>query len=238
MRKALVFLIFLICIASTYAALDIVSLNHPVNKYENDMDMSFQILNSSGKLLNSSAGEVDCRINIYNDSNKLILINELVADNEIMKISTAPTNKTIRYTYNIWCNSSEGEFGYLDSYYDITISGKIETETAKILPALVALLPLFFAIIFLVGAATLGEKHNVVRVFLFLLSPIFVIVSLHFATLGIVKFYNFPELQDAVGSTLYWVVLLLGVLIAYFIIYGISVMIHTAAQKKEEELEY
>jgi phosphotransferase system glucose/maltose/N-acetylglucosamine-specific IIC component len=63
-------------------------------------------------------------------------------------------------------------------------------------------------------------------------------VSLHFSMIGVVQFYNLPELQNSIANVNYWFVLMFVVMVTYFIIYAIIKAVHTAAQKKEERFEY
>lgn len=104
--------------------------------------------------------------------------------------------------------------------------------------AAIILMPMILGLFLLLGANGLGDDHAVMRLFMFLLSPIMFIVSLHFGVVSLVKFYNFPELQDAIGNTIYWVGLVLGVIITYFIIYLFIKMVHNIAQDKDDKINY
>jgi Ca2+/Na+ antiporter len=105
--------------------------------------------------------------------------------------------------------------------------------------AAIILLPLLLGIMFLVSGFLLNsDEHKVMRIFLFLLSIPSFLTSLHFGLISIVKFYDFPELQDAVGSTTYWVGLVFFAIISYFIIYLFHWIVNVAAQRKKEKLEY
>jgi len=109
----------------------------------------------------------------------------------------------------------------------------------KMIIAVIILLPMLLGIIFLIGAVTLdNEQHKAMKIFLYLLSMVPFFTSMHFGLLAIVKFYNFPELQELIGSTTYWVAIIFGLLITYFIIYLFTKMIHQAAQKKNERMKY
>jgi len=114
---------------------------------------------------------------------------------------------------------------------------EVEEKSKMALAAIIGL-PMLLAFIMLIGAATLSEHHNVLKIFLFLLSFIPFFTSLHFGLVTVIKFYDFPELQDAIGSATYYIAIMFGVIITYFIIYLVYMMIHAAAQKREAKLEY
>ena len=102
---------------------------------------------------------------------------------------------------------------------------------------IITLIPLIFGLFMIIGAATLGEDHNVLRIFLFLLTPITVWVSFHYGMISLVYTHGLPELQEAIGTTTYWMAWLFFFLIAYFIIYTIWKWANTVAEKKEEDAE-
>lgn len=104
--------------------------------------------------------------------------------------------------------------------------------------AAIILLPMLLGFFLILASNGLGDDHVALRLFLFLLSPIMFMVSLHFGLVSLIKFYNFPELQDIIGNTVYWFGLVFGVIVTYFIIYLFIKLVHTAAEKKKERLEY
>lgn len=200
-----------------------------------EQELHFHILNSSGKLLTGE--QAFCYIYIYNESNNHIKKENLTQDGEDYRVKVNLSTKGT-HPYNIWCNSSESEYGYLSTNFIVTHYGETENSDNKFIVGLIALIPLVIGFFLILGAISLGDSHAVVKWFLLLLSPALGITSLHYATLGLIRFYNMPELQDAIGSTVYWFGIVWGVIIAYLVIYGIIVMVHTAAQKKEEKLNY
>lgn len=111
-------------------------------------------------------------------------------------------------------------------------------EDDKMLIAVIALLPLILGFFFIIGAATMGEEHKSLRIFLFLLSIMTFFVSMHFGMIGLVRFYDFPELQETIGSTVYWIAWIVVVIITYFLIYLFYKIVQAAAQKKDSKLEY
>ena len=73
---------------------------------------------------------------------------------------------------------------------------------------------------------------------MYLMSLISVFTASWFAMLGIVKFYNFPELQEALGDTVFWAGIVFGVILTYFIIYLFVQAIRYIADSKKEKEEY
>ena len=137
-------------------------------------------------------------------------------------------------------NFTQGEGDYIvklcdDTTREVKVTDKTDNYT---MIAIIILIPLILGAFLLVGSATMSEEHSILKIFMFLLSFILFFTSLHFGMLGIVKFYNFPELQNAIGSTTYWVGIIFGVIVAYFIIYAIYKMITGVARQKQQELEY
>jgi hypothetical protein len=104
--------------------------------------------------------------------------------------------------------------------------------------AVIIVLPVILSFIFLYGATTLGNEHTVLKTFLFLLSIIPVFSSFYFGTTALIKYTSFTALQNAVGSTVYWIGMFFAVLIIYFLIYIFTVAVRQAAQAKKARLEY
>lgn len=106
-------------------------------------------------------------------------------------------------------------------------------EDNRMVIAIIILLPLILGLFLVIGASSMGESHPLLRIFLFLMSFISFIASMHIGLISVVKFFDFPELEALIGSTTYWAVITFGLLIAYFSIYGIYVMVRAAAERKE-----
>ena len=137
-------------------------------------------------------------------------------------------------------NFTEGKGDYIVLLCDGTTREVIVTdkEQGNMVLAIIILLPILLGIFFLIGAGTMGEDHNVLRMFLFMLSVILFFVSLHMGLLTVIKYYDFPELQDLMGTTTYWVGIVFGVIVTYFIIYLVYKMFTAAAADKAQRLEY
>ena len=112
-----------------------------------------------------------------------------------------------------------------------------EDET-KMIVAMIILLPMLLGFFFLLGAVSLNEKHNILRVFLFLLSfPLF-FASMNLGIEAIAKFYNFDVFIDTMGYHIWWIGILFSVLLMYFLIRFIIWATHYMAGKKEARYDY
>jgi hypothetical protein len=141
--------------------------------------------------------------------------------------------------YNLNFTQPNGE--YLIILCDGTtreVIAETEDKNNMILAALI-IVPMILSLVLVFGAASMSsDDHATFRIFLLLLSMIPFYVSLHFSMIGVVQFYNLPELQNSIANVNYWFVLMFVVMVTYFIIYAIIKAVHTAAQKKEERFEY
>lgn len=114
----------------------------------------------------------------------------------------------------------------------------LEDEGDNMIVAIIILIPILLGLFMLFGSFSLSEVHNPLKIFLFLLSFVPFFASMHFGMLAIVKFYDWPELQNLIGSTTYWVGAMFGIIIIYFVIYLFWLGTNVTAQKKKERLEY
>lgn len=116
---------------------------------------------------------------------------------------------------------------------------KFSVEEGVGMIGFIFLIPLIFGFFLVFGGVNMSsEDHPVLKWFLFLLSfPLF-LVSLHFATVSLVKFFDFPELQLAIADFVFWSSVVWSFLVTYFIIYGVVTMVRQAAQDKANRLKY
>jgi hypothetical protein len=157
---------------------------------------------------------------------------------ELIESGTLATLNESRGLY--YFNLSQGEGEYIINFCDNTTKQVEVTqgdENNMIIGAII-LIPMLLSFIFLFGSWALGDEHDMLKIFLFLLSMIPFYTSLHFGLVSIIKFYNFEELQNAIGSTVWWSGLVFGLIVTYFMIYLLYKGIHTSAQNKEEKLKY
>ena len=104
--------------------------------------------------------------------------------------------------------------------------------------AAIILIPAIFGLFMIIGAFSLSERHAPLRIGMLLLSVVSIWTALHFGLVSIIKFYNFPELVNLIGSTTRWTGIIFFILLAYFLFYAFKTAIDYAAQKKQENLEY
>jgi len=122
---------------------------------------------------------------------------------------------------------------------DTTREIKVMTEEKGNLIAILILLPMILGMFFLVGGVTLSpDKHPVMKIGLFFFALMTFFISAYWGGIALIRFYNFPEMQDAMSSSIYWIAIIFTTLIFYFIIYAITVMFRNMAREKEDRLEY
>ena len=93
-------------------------------------------------------------------------------------------------------------------------------DDANMIIGTIILLPLILSIVILLGAFVIDkDRHAVLRVGLWFLSLILFLVSLNFGLVSLVEFYDFPVLEDLIGSTVYWFSLVLVAVVFYWIFY-------------------
>lgn len=129
---------------------------------------------------------------------------------------------------------------YVIRLCDGSVRGIIVEEGAEkeMIIAILILLPLIVSIICLFGAATLSaEEHNALKIFLFLFSVVPFFISMHISVMALIKFYDFPELESLYGSIVYWVALIFGVIVTYFLLYFLYVLFTGMAEKKKKKSE-
>lgn len=154
----------------------------------------------------------------------------------VVTTGTMDLLQTNIYSFNF--TESEGDY-IIRLCDDTTREVRVEEEEDKMIIAIIILLPMILAIVFLIGAfITDADEHRLLKLFLFLASMIPFFTSMHLAMISLVKFYNFPEMQDLIGSTVYWVGIIFFIILTYFMMYVFYIATHVAAQKKKERLNY
>jgi len=136
-------------------------------------------------------------------------------------------------------NFTLGKGDYLVELCDgSTREVRVKEDEDNMLLAAITIIPMIFGVFALIGAASLGDDHRVMKIFLFLLSILTFFTSLHFGLVNLVKFYDFPELEATIGTTVYWTGWIFAVIIMYFIIYAFYKVVEFARNKKKARLEY
>lgn len=174
---------------------------------------------------------IECQISednsTWTDINSIIYMGCIVENESIANIQNL--DETTLYYFR--CRNETTNWNYIEQ---TTHSGG---EKGMIL-AIIILLPILLGIFFIIGAVSLDQEHKALKLFLFLLTVPMFFLSMHFGLLALLKFYNFPELEEMMGTATYWVAWIFVAILSYFMLYLLYKGFHMAAQKKEEKLKY
>jgi hypothetical protein len=215
---------------------------YPKNQYFPQYSLStlhFHVYNTSGHLQTTGT---TCSLHIYNTTGNHILENEslLVDSNSkefYYKISGKFTETIGEYSYLIACNNTK-EGGFVSTAYYISPNNILIQGVSGVPLAIIIILPMLLGFIFLLGSFFLGEEHNAIKIFLFIISIVPFFMSMNYGMITLINYYNFTELQDLIGTHVYWVTLLFFTILTYFIIYWLYKIIQFTAEKKKKGLEY
>lgn len=106
-----------------------------------DLSLNFMVINSTGYVLNSSAGEVLCWFTLQNGSND-VLIHEIATTNNFYFSQPVEANYTGIFSYEINCNSTN-EYGYVSGYYYVTEYNKQYVPGESALTGIVIIIAVF-----------------------------------------------------------------------------------------------
>lgn len=102
----------------------------------------------------------------------------------------------------------------------------------------IILLPFLLAFLLINAGMYMTEEHSIIKIFLFFMPFLAFLSSGYLATTTLAKYYGFPELQNAFGDIVYWIVLVMIALLSYFFIYMIVVLFRIMMQEKKSKMEY
>lgn len=181
-----------------------------------------------------------CYLHLYNNSlSHIAEISTNTVDHTFdYELAVSANNFTQEgfYPYIVQCNTSKNG-GFIASYIEATVNGYPRNENPTLLIAIL-LLPMIFIGLLLYGSLNMSEEHTPIKITIWLLIPIFFFLSMHFSLLMLVQYYPIAMLQNLVGSSIYWIGILFGVFLTYFIIYLIYTMIQYSVEKKQKKMEY
>lgn len=184
---------------------------------------------------------LNCTVLFYNSSGKELLSQGLAQTgySYAASVDSAYFAEQGEYRYSAWCSGLAGS-GHSENAIFITPTGRGVNVQQDYTPlAVIVALPALLAIILIIGAATLSpEEHGAMKIFLFLASSIPFFVSIWWGLEVIARYYDAPELVDALGSGIFIFGIMFSVLILYVILYFIYKAVRTAAQEKDERLSY
>ncbi len=242
-------LVFLVCLGgviavkpSAQSSTGGLTIINPKFEYypQATLKLHFHIFNSTGSNVNGS-----CNFHFYNNTGNHILENLTLGDSnnqeQYIIIDKSLLKVGASYSYLIWCNTNGSvskESGFLSDGYYVNYFGDLANPNWDNSLAFIIAIPLIIAFLLMFIAHSLGEAHNILKIFLMLLSLVFTFVTYNFGVMVLVRFFNMTELQDAIGSNMYWWVMCFIVIIFYFFIYLIIAAFKTARKAKAEKLEY
>lgn len=101
------------------------------------------------------------------------------------------------------------------------------------------IVPLLLGFLFIIGSALLGEDHNILKIFLFILSTVTPIISLQYA-ISIINHFepSLGTLISDIGTHVMIIAWVFFVILIYFILYAVVKLINYLAKKKEDKLNY
>lgn len=222
----------------TGGGLELKISNLPAVKVGEPYNLKIHIYNGSDGYPVYSAAS--CYLHLYNQSlnhvaESIATAPEHTFDYELA-VSATNFSKEGYYPYVVQCNTSS-QGGFLAGYIEATFNGNPKSENPTLLFAFI-LLPLIFGGLLLYGAMQMGDEHTAIKLTTWLLIPVFFFTSFHFTMLSVAAYYPISAFSDIIGSTTYWIGIVSGVLLTYFIIYFIYIMIKSAAEAKANKLEY
>lgn len=209
-----------------------------IQKVNTSFDMDTHVFNGTDYFVNTT--DADCVLHLYNPTGTHLFEGDMEKGNGDFEytVNASLIPKVGSYPILIWCWTAT-EAGFTS--FSITVTEAYDSEFNSgnsDFPGFFLFIPLIFAAILLVGAASLGEDHPALKIFLYLLSFIPFISSLHIAALTAVRFYGWNDLQNYLGTITYWSGLIFIAIISYFAIYMIYKGFKAAAQDRKERLEY
>lgn len=134
------------------------------------------------------------------------------------------------YTSFIECNKANST--YLGSC-DFIVS---KSEGQRMVEAIIILLPLFMAILFIWIGTTMSQEHTGMKIFLTLLGILFIVPSVWFGSIALNG--TAAELTTAMMYFIFINIIIFAVLIGYWVIMFIVWAFNYMAQRKEGKLNY
>ena len=196
----------------------------------------YHVFNSTGSMVTNA----DCMFHLYNDSNGKHLVEQyLELDGNNMeyeyKVDQALFKDQGTYATIVYCNNSEA--GFLSTEFFITKDGQLVPDDLSI-PFAAIIIPLVISLLLMIGSFTLGETHNIFKIFLFLFSLVPPLWSFNYAIETFGYLNTFGGITDLIASHVSWYGILFSVILMYYLIQFIIWAVKTIATNKQEEFEY
>ena len=243
MKKIIIFLMFILCMISVIAVppfqssstanTNTLQIEYP--KFDifplTDINYNVHVYSPNGTVLTNLT--TSCILDLYNYTGHEIYEQQMIYSSYYF-YSTIPSSVLTdkrHYSVVVQCNQTNIG-GFISTPFYINKEGNKEEPSSII--AVIILLPVIFAVMFLFMAFSLGDDHTILRIGLFLLSFSGMFLSVYIGTLSIIEYYDFPEMQDLMGDLTYIIGIIFFTMLVYICIYLIAAAIHMAAQKKKE----
>jgi len=188
-------------------------------KEGNPGELHFHIFNSSLKILDEA--KLNCSIHIYNSTNNHVIRDVLQYDGKYdWSAKNLYTNKSGIYSYNLWCNSTQNEFGLLSSYYYVTKTGDPPNDLENMFELILGMLGITGLLLYIAfntpvpdepgytGVFTLSIKLTTFGLSLFLIYSIFsLIINNSYITLANDRIINVLESDITAYTFFMWFIL-------------------------------
>jgi len=233
-----------LAVSSPIGTLSIAYPSAQAFKLGTDFDLYFHIFNgTSGAPLSNTS--INCSIHIYNELDNKHIVNSSLTykgnyDFEYEVNSSIFGGVIGFYPYIVYCwDKSFGSGGYVSDELLVTFEGVGDLGrnfggTAWVF----ALLPLLFGFLLMKWISTLGDEHNVFKLFLSLLSVGTLFASLWLGTIVINKLELWVTMKDGLASLTLIYGFVYAVMIFYFLIFLIKSIFFGAMKNKDDKMEY
>lgn len=230
-KKGVLFLLLLFILSPLTLALTIKESPNSIYLTGQSFYLYFNVYNDSTIYDNKTT---QCSFNLFDDSNHILKTQTLPYAANYFYYNSTPLNKS-NYGYSIFCNNTASA-GFLNGNFKVSYN--IDPPQGLGFYWVIILLPMFLSIICLIGAFLFPvETHLPLRVGLFLLAFIPLFVSIHYAVVGLVHFFNLQEMVNNLSSSVYYLGTILIVLVVYWFYYAIIVSVNIAAQNERDKYE-
>jgi hypothetical protein len=226
--KTIFYLLFFIILSSFCFAES--TLFYKVNS---EVDLKIPCVKSDNSKCTASA---ICNITVSYPNNTIYVNNKAMTNNNVyFNYTLDNANTSGEYPTVIYCIDGT-EYGY--SFFSFKLNQSGDGEQPSGFLTVIILIPLLFAFVFMIGSISLGQDHTALKIFLFLLSILSYFSSAYFGIINLIKFYVFPEMNEALSYTTIAIGFVFLFVLCYFLIYIIQKAIHAMAQNKKEKMEY
>lgn len=222
--------------------LTIISLKNDNFKFNSSFDLYFHVFNSSNALMTFK--NATCIIHVYNSSNNNhVVIQNLSVEGDDYELSStylySVANEVGIHPYIVYCTSISGElkeYGFVSDSIVINMGGN--NEEVGFFNGFLILLPLLIGLILVIAGFSLGDEHQILKIFMLLSSLVTFFMSMGLALVTISHYTSFVELVDTLGLYVYFYGIIYFLIVIYYLIYIIWKVIDWIGTQKSERLNY